>query len=409
MSIKEVLFTLFHGGIYMFEIDRAKFGAFVAELRKEKGITQKELAEKLCISDKAISKWETGKSIPDISLLVPLAEILGINVTELLECRRMEMPESMDKEQTDTLVKKIIGLSAEERTKRRKKNIGIYFLCVIICITELVCIYQPFHDIQAIIGNIELMPLFMIVFFSVAFGAYFWIFIKEKLPSYYDENEISVYVDGILHMNMIGVVFNNNNWPYIVKALRGWSVFGMVVVPLVYWFMVVILRPLSSMVHLVLLLLYVIGGLMIPVYILGRKYQYTDGSSAQKSKNKKQTITWLAIILVIVATVCFGDIGSINSSTRMMYVESKGRSYWNAEYQYLNGFMQRTLWLEDEDTLHVSVETEEGDFSLQIMDDDGNVIYSEEKIGTKEFDVDVSGKISIRIEAKKHGGSFSFE
>ena len=41
----------------MFEIDRAKFGAFVSELRKEKGITQKELAEKLCISDKAISKW----------------------------------------------------------------------------------------------------------------------------------------------------------------------------------------------------------------------------------------------------------------------------------------------------------------------------------------------------------------
>lgn len=44
----------------MFEIDRTKFGTFVSELRKEKGITQKELAEKLCISDKAISKWETG-------------------------------------------------------------------------------------------------------------------------------------------------------------------------------------------------------------------------------------------------------------------------------------------------------------------------------------------------------------
>ena len=71
--------------------------------------------------------------------------------------------------------------------------------------------------------------------------------------------------------------------------------------------------------------------------------------------------------------------------------------------------MQRTLWLEDEDTLHVSVETEEGDFTLQIMDADGNVIYSDVKVGTKEFDVDVSGKISIRIEAEKHEGSFSFE
>ena len=46
----------------MFNIDKKKFGAFVAVLRKEKGITQKELSEKLCISDKAVSKWETGVS-----------------------------------------------------------------------------------------------------------------------------------------------------------------------------------------------------------------------------------------------------------------------------------------------------------------------------------------------------------
>ena len=44
----------------MFEIDKAKFGAFVAQLRKEKGLMQKELAEKLYVSDKAVSKWERG-------------------------------------------------------------------------------------------------------------------------------------------------------------------------------------------------------------------------------------------------------------------------------------------------------------------------------------------------------------
>ena len=55
----------------MFNIDKQKFGTFIAMLRKEKGITQKELAEQLFISDKAVSKWETATSVPKIDLLIP--------------------------------------------------------------------------------------------------------------------------------------------------------------------------------------------------------------------------------------------------------------------------------------------------------------------------------------------------
>ena len=65
-------------------------GRFISELRKEKGFTQKELAEKLSITDKAVSKWETGRSAPDISLLVPLSELLGVSVIEILSGRRIE-------------------------------------------------------------------------------------------------------------------------------------------------------------------------------------------------------------------------------------------------------------------------------------------------------------------------------
>ena len=74
----------------MFEIDKEKFGALISELRKEKGYTQKELAQQLYVSDKAVSKWETGNSIPDTSLLIPLAELLGVSVTELLMCERVQ-------------------------------------------------------------------------------------------------------------------------------------------------------------------------------------------------------------------------------------------------------------------------------------------------------------------------------
>lgn len=69
----------------MFNIDKKKFGAFVAALRKEKGITQKELSEQLCISDKAVSKWETGQEHFAFS---------GIIADQ--ECKRAQAPPESD-------------------------------------------------------------------------------------------------------------------------------------------------------------------------------------------------------------------------------------------------------------------------------------------------------------------------
>ena len=65
-------------------MDSQKVAAFMQTLRKEKGMTQKELADKICVSDKTISKWETAKGYPDISLLEPIAKIFGISITELI-------------------------------------------------------------------------------------------------------------------------------------------------------------------------------------------------------------------------------------------------------------------------------------------------------------------------------------
>ena len=62
----------------MFELDKQQFGAFVADQRRQKQMTQKDLAQKLMISDKAVSKWERGLNMPDITLLAPIARLLGI-------------------------------------------------------------------------------------------------------------------------------------------------------------------------------------------------------------------------------------------------------------------------------------------------------------------------------------------
>ena len=65
-------------------MDQVKIGKFIAECRKNKKLTQAQLAEKLNITDKAISKWETGKGMPDSSIRLELCDLLGISVNELL-------------------------------------------------------------------------------------------------------------------------------------------------------------------------------------------------------------------------------------------------------------------------------------------------------------------------------------
>ena len=72
-------------------MDQVKIGKFIQELRKEKNLTQIDLANKLNITDRAISKWENGKSLPDSSIMLELCDILGITVTELLLGGKIEM------------------------------------------------------------------------------------------------------------------------------------------------------------------------------------------------------------------------------------------------------------------------------------------------------------------------------
>lgn len=77
-------------------MDENRTGQFIAELRKEKKITQKDLAVQLHITDKAISKWERGLSYPDITLLTSIADILGVTTSELLNGQRSEATASKD-------------------------------------------------------------------------------------------------------------------------------------------------------------------------------------------------------------------------------------------------------------------------------------------------------------------------
>ena len=73
-------------------MDSQKFGAFISELRKERGWTQLELAQKLNVTDKAVSKWERGAGFPDIKLIEPLADALGVSVLEIMKSEKSTNP-----------------------------------------------------------------------------------------------------------------------------------------------------------------------------------------------------------------------------------------------------------------------------------------------------------------------------
>lgn len=105
-------------------------GCFIAQLRKELGLTQKELAEKLEVTDKAISRWETGKGLPDTSLLKPLAEIFGVSVGELLSGKRMD--DSQIKSQADHII--LESLSYEERQEKWKGILRYVFLGILVAL-----------------------------------------------------------------------------------------------------------------------------------------------------------------------------------------------------------------------------------------------------------------------------------
>ena len=77
-------------------MDQEKIGKFIASCRKENGLTQATLAEKLGITDRAVSKWETGKSLPDASIMLELCEYLNINVNELLHGEHITMEQYKD-------------------------------------------------------------------------------------------------------------------------------------------------------------------------------------------------------------------------------------------------------------------------------------------------------------------------
>lgn len=112
-------------------MNQEKTGKFIAELRKEKNMTQIDLADKLGITDRAVSKWENGRGMPDLSLLAPLCEILGVSINELLSGERLDKKDYQEKLE-DNIINTI---NYTDKKINKTKRVLIAALSVILILT----------------------------------------------------------------------------------------------------------------------------------------------------------------------------------------------------------------------------------------------------------------------------------
>ena len=157
-------------------MDHIKVGQFIAECRKKKDLTQAQLAEKLNITDRAISKWENGKAMPDSALMLDLCDILGITVNELL-CGQVSDQEQRN-EQLDELIFQMA--KNEERYHKRLRHSACVIvatsLVALICLISLISLLIPecgFQDFMIIMSVILfIIPCIMALKFQVETGYY---------------------------------------------------------------------------------------------------------------------------------------------------------------------------------------------------------------------------------------------
>ena len=106
-------------------IDRVKIGEFLRDLRKEKDMTQEELAEKFGVSSRSVSRWENGITMPELGILVELADFYEVDIKELIDGERKS--ENMDQETKETLQKAADYAEAEKKLVVKRK-------CIVTCI-----------------------------------------------------------------------------------------------------------------------------------------------------------------------------------------------------------------------------------------------------------------------------------
>ena len=239
-------------------MEHKDIGNFIAERRKAKGLTQKQLANKLYVSDKAISKWERNICLFDISLIQPLADILDVRVDELLEGKLLES------KQDDTIIQKI-----KEDSQKKQKHLRMFYL-----ISLAICLFSTAYLIHIYtIDTLQQIDYFTYIVIAVVMGGYFVFFTPKQLPDYYDKNQIHFISTGIMRINMPGIHFNNNNWFRISMAIDIWSCIMMLICPLFFGISLYTSFSEILITQKVIICIVILSTFFIPIILCAKRYE----------------------------------------------------------------------------------------------------------------------------------------
>ena len=142
-------------------MDQIKIGKFIAECRKKQNLTQAQLAEKLDITDRAISKWETGKAMPDSDIMLDLCDILGIKVNELL-CGEM-----IEIEHKDEQLNELIFQMAKNEERYHKRLLHSAYVIIATSLTALICLMSLISLLIPECGFQEFLIIVSVILFII--------------------------------------------------------------------------------------------------------------------------------------------------------------------------------------------------------------------------------------------------
>ena len=147
-------------------MDQIRIGKFIAESRKSKGLTQRQLADALSISDKTVSKWECGKGLPEVSLMLPLCAALEITVNDLLSGEKVSSMEYQKKAEGN-----MMNLMQENEENRKRMALSVITVAITVIAVGALVVIAAYMDLPAVARVLLIVGAVFVAAAGIAAGA----------------------------------------------------------------------------------------------------------------------------------------------------------------------------------------------------------------------------------------------